>query len=142
MRLILVMMIGLGLLSAARAQNADTVSGEWLVRRDAYGNPLYHRMTLHLENGKLTGKFWGDKLEGTVNGNTLHFIARDEQNNTAEVAGTIQGNTITGKVVETNASNPADIAENEMSATRPTEKLDNRSTQLTLIFRVLSIRAG
>ena len=54
------------LVSAGFSQTADTINGEWLVTRDAYGNPLYHKMTLHLENGKVTGKFWRDKLEGTL----------------------------------------------------------------------------
>ena len=107
---------------AALAQNAENISGEWLVTRDAYGNPLYHRMTLQLENGKITGKFWGDKLEGTVNENALHFVARDEQNNTAEVIATISGNKITGKVIEIDAANPSDKAENAMTATRPPER--------------------
>ena len=107
------------LVSAGFSQTVDTINGEWLVTRDAYGNPLYHKMTLHLENGRVTGKFGRDKLEGTLNGSSLHFIARDEQNNTAEFVGEIQGNKITGKVVETDASNPDDKAENEMTAVPP-----------------------
>jgi len=79
-------------------------------------------MTLHLENRKLTGKFWGDPLEGTLNRNMIEFIARDEQGNTAEFSGTINGGTITGKVVETDAANPNDKAENEVTATRPPER--------------------
>ena len=100
----------------ALAQNQDTVTGDWLVTHDAYGNPLYHRMTLRLENGKLTGTFLRDKLEGTMNGGSLHFVARDEQGNTAEVTATLHGNTITGKVVEVDAGNPADKAVNTMTA--------------------------
>ena len=122
MRPILACVLGLWLLPVALAQNQDSVSGEWLVTRDAYGNPLYHRMTLRLENGKLTGTFLRDKLEGTMNGDSLHFVARDEQGNTAEVTATLHGNTITGKVVEVDAGNPADKAENTMTATRPPER--------------------
>lgn len=122
MRPILSLVMGLWLLPAAFTQNADTVNGEWLVTRDAYGYPLYHKMTLHLVNGKLTGTFWGDKLEGTLNGNALHFVARDAQGNTAEVTGTFAGDIITGKVVEVDASNPADKAENAMTATRPPQR--------------------
>jgi acetamidase/formamidase len=114
--------MGLWLLPAAFTQNSDTVNGEWLVTRDAYGYPLYHKMTLNLENGKLTGTFWDAKLEGTLNGNALHFVARDEQGNTAEVNGTFAGDIITGKVVEIDASNPADKAENAMTATRPPQR--------------------
>ena len=125
MRPILALVMGLWLLPVAFTQNADTVNGEWLVTRDAYGYPLYHKMTLHLENGKLTGTFWGDKLEGTLNGNALHFVARDEQGNTAEVTGTFAGDIITGNVVEIDASNPADKAENAMTAARPPQHRTN-----------------
>ena len=114
--------MGLWLLPAAFTQNADTVNGEWLITRDAYGYPLYHKMTLHLANGRLTGTFWGDKLEGTLNGNALHFVARDAQGNTAEVTGTFAGDIITGKAVEIDASNPTDKAENAMTATRPPQR--------------------
>jgi amidase len=116
------LVVCLTLLSAALAQDAETVNGEWLVMRDAYGNPLYHKMTLHLKDGQLTGMFWDDKLEGTMNGNVLHFIARDEQNNTSEVIATVNGNKIAGKVIETDAANPSDKAENAMTATRPPER--------------------
>lgn len=122
MRKLLAPFAALILASAAFGQSTDTINGEWLVTRDAYGHPLYHKMTLHLENGKLTGKFWGDPLEGTLNGNVIHFIAQDEQNNTAEFSGTINGGTIAGKVVETDAANPTDKAENEMTAMRPPER--------------------
>jgi hypothetical protein len=103
-RLILVFVMGLWVLTVALAQNQDTVNGDWLLTRDAYGNPLYHKMTLHLENGKLTGTFWDDKLEGTLDGDALDFVARDEKGNTAEVTGTLNLNTITGKVVEVDAA--------------------------------------
>jgi amidase len=113
------------LASAVMAQNPGAVqnpSGERLVTRDVYGNPLYQRMTLKLESGTLSGVFAGDKLEGTLSGNALHFVARDEQNNTSEFTGVFNGTTISGKVVETNASDPNDKAENEMSATRAPER--------------------
>ena len=80
MRPILALVVGLWMWSTVLAQNADSVNGEWLVTRDAYGNPLYHKMTLHLENGKLTGTFWGDKLEGTLNG--IRFISLHATNKT------------------------------------------------------------
>jgi len=58
------------------AQSTDPISGEWLITRDMFGNTVYHKITLKLENGKVTGAFAsGKKLEGTVQGNSLHFIA-------------------------------------------------------------------
>ena len=122
MRRKLALVVWIWLLPTALAQNAETVNGEWLVTRDIYGTLLYQRMTLQLENGKLTGKFGGDKLEGSTNGNALHFVARDEQNNTSEVTATINSNKITGKVIDTDASDPSDKAEHAMTATRPPER--------------------
>ena len=78
------------------ASPQDAVSGEWLITRDAYGIPLYQKMTLKLENGKVTGNLAGDKLEGTLDGNALHFIARDEDNNTSEFTGMLSGGAIAG----------------------------------------------
>lgn len=89
------------------ALTQDAVSGEWLIMRDAYGSPLYQKMTLKLENGKVTGNLAGDKLEGTLVGNALHFIARDEDHNTSEFTGTLSAGTITGTIVETDGSDPS-----------------------------------
>jgi amidase len=103
------------------ALTQDTASGEWLVTRDAYGSPLYQKMTLKLENGTVTGNLAGDKLEGTLVGNALHFIARDEDNNPSEFTGTLSGGTITGTIVETDGSDPREKSENELTAARPPE---------------------
>ncbi len=118
----MVLFIGLLLAPTMVPQNPEAVSGEWLITRDAYGNPLYQRMTLTLQDGKLTGLFDGDKLEGTLNGNALHFIARDENNNTSEFTGQFNGSTIIGKVVETDAGDPDDKSENKMTAVRSPER--------------------
>lgn len=104
------------------SRNTNDISGDWLITRDIYGNPAYQRMTLKLEKGKLTGVFAGDKLEGTLNGTSVHFVARDEQNDTSEFTGTFSGTNITGKVVETDASDPRDKSENQMTAVRAPER--------------------
>jgi len=61
MRAVVVLFIGLALAPGVIAQNSAAIRGEWLITRDAYGNPLYQRMTLTVQNGKLTGLFAGDK---------------------------------------------------------------------------------
>lgn len=127
MRKLMAVFVVLVLAQAATAQNsgvpqnAEKMSGEWLVTRDVYGNPAYQRMTLELANGIVTGMFAGDRLAGTLNGNGLHFVARDEQNNTSEFTGVFNGTSIIGKVVETDASDPSDKSENQMSAVRAPE---------------------
>ena len=118
MHRVIVLFIGIVLAPGVIAQNPEGVSGEWLITRDVYGNPLYQRMTLTFQNGKVTGVFAGDKLEGTLTGNVLHFVARDKDNNTSEFTGVFNGTNITGKVVGTDASNPDERAENEMTAMR------------------------
>ena len=122
MRRLIVLFIGVVLAPGVVAQNPVSISGEWLVTQNLYGNPLYQRLRLTLQNGKLTGVFDGDKLEGTVNGNAIHFVSRDEDNDTSEFTGVLNGATITGKVVGTDGSDPNEKTENEMMATRAPER--------------------
>ena len=119
---IIVLFIELALAPGMIAENSGAINGEWLITRNAYGNPLYQRMTLTVQDGKVSGLFDRDKLEGTLSGNALHFIARDEDNDTSEFTGVFNGTTITGKVVETDASDPREKSENEMTATRAPER--------------------
>jgi amidase len=97
------------------------VDGEWLTTRDVYGHPRYERLTLKAENGKVTGSFAGDKLEGTIEGQSLHFVARDQDNNTEELTGVVADGKITAKVVAVNASNPGETDETKLTAIRAPE---------------------
>jgi amidase len=91
---------------AARPASAG-VSGRWLVNTDIFGTTEYYRMELKQEGEKLTGDFGGDKLEGTLKGNSIYFLAKDEQGGTDEVKATVQGGTINGTVVFTHPDDPA-----------------------------------
>lgn len=76
------------------------LSGKWAVTTDIYGNPLTQKLTLTNDAGKLTGKFHGDDLEGTLSGNTIHFVAKDKDGNTSEYTGTLSGgDTFSGNAV-------------------------------------------
>jgi hypothetical protein len=55
---------------------------------------------------KLTGNFSGDKLEGTLTGNRLHFLAKDEQGGTEECQAALQDGTLSGTMVFTDADDP------------------------------------
>src|SRR5215475_4096975 len=93
----LAVLVCIGFAILGLAQSTDSISGEWLITRELFGNTVYHKVTLKLENGKVTGAFAsGRKLEGTLQGNVLHFIARDS-NSTIECTGTVSGGTISGK---------------------------------------------
>ncbi|PYU62815.1 MAG: acetamidase [Acidobacteria bacterium] len=90
----------------ARPANAS-VSGRWVVNTDFYGTTIYFRMELKQEGEKLSGNFDGDKLEGTLKGNSIYLLAKDEQGGTDEGKGTLEGATITGTIVFTHADDAA-----------------------------------
>jgi amidase len=112
MRKVLFLLFVPGVLLARSAQEtarpaSGGVSGRWLVNTDIFGTTEYYRMELKQEGERLSGDFGGDKLEGTLKGNTIYFLAKDEQGGTDEVKGTVQGGTITGTVVFTHPDDPA-----------------------------------
>jgi amidase len=95
------------------------LTGKWLVKADFYGTPLYFQMELKEEGGKLTGKLRGDKLEGTVTGNSIHFAAKDDQGGTEECTATVEGGVITGTVVSTDADDPSHPSTHAFTASLP-----------------------
>ncbi len=111
-KVLLLLLFVPGVLLARSAQEtsrlANTgVSGRWVVNTDFYGATIYFRMVLKQEGEKLSGDFDGDKLEGTLKGNNVYFLAKDEQGGTDEGKATFQGGIITGTVVFTHSDDPA-----------------------------------
>jgi len=102
--------------AAARASNSG-VSGRWIINADFYGTAIFYQMYLKEESGKLTGDFAGDKLEGTVTGDTIHFVAKDEQGGTEECTGTVKDGTMSGTFVFTDADDPAHPSTHAFTAT-------------------------
>lgn len=102
----------------ARASNAG-VSGRWIVNADFYGTALFYQMHLKEETGKLIGDFAGDTLEGTVTGNTIHFVAKDEQGGTEECTATVKDGTLSGTIVFTDAGDPAHPSTHAFTASIP-----------------------
>ena len=110
-KLLLLLLLVPGVLLAKSAQEAARlasggVSGRWVVSTDYYGTRTYDQMELKQDGEKLSGNFEGDKLEGTLKGNSIYFLAKDEQGDMEEVKGTVQGGTITGTVVSTHSDDP------------------------------------
>src|SRR5438094_5912832 len=114
-----------GLRGAAAQQTAPSASGgltgRWTVKADFYGTPLYSQLELKDEGGKLAGKFWGDKLEGTVTGNAVHFVAKDEHG-TEECTATIQNGVISGTIVHKDADDPEHPDTHSFTATMAPER--------------------
>ena len=92
---------------AQEAARAPGVSGNWLVTADFHGTPLFFRMELKEEAGKLTGKFGGDKLEGTLNANAIRFVAKDEQGGTEQCTATLKDGAMSGTLIFTDPDDPA-----------------------------------
>ena len=101
---------------AARTSNAS-VSGRWIVNADVFGTPLFYQMHLKEEAGKLMGDFAGDKLEGTITGNSIHFVAKDEQGGTEECTATVKDGTVSGTIVFTDAGDAAHPNAHKFTAT-------------------------
>ena len=93
--------------AAQKTPASGVVSGSWLVTADFTGVPFYYRLELKQDGDKLTGDFSGDKLEGTLNGSDIHFLAKDEQGGTDELRGTVQGATMSGTLVFADPGDPS-----------------------------------
>jgi amidase len=61
-------------------------------------------MELNQQGDKITGDFGGDKLEGTLTGNAIHFLAKDERGGTEELTATVQSGAISGSIVFVDAT--------------------------------------
>jgi amidase len=109
-------LVGLGLLAnialwtthgAGRDEASAPLAGRWIVTADFTGTTIYFQLELTQDGTKLGGKFEGDKLEGALTGSSIQFRAADQQGDTSEVRGTIDGGKISGTVVFVDVNDPA-----------------------------------
>jgi len=85
--------------TASAAQSNISPAGEWLVTLDLFGTPFQQVLTMKADGGKLTGSLRGRghfDIEGTVTGNTVRFVARENKDTTGEYQGTISADGISG----------------------------------------------
>jgi amidase len=138
----------------AVAQSADNITGHWQVTGDIQGTTFYQSLDLARQGNKLTGKLGGDKLEGVVDGIRVHFLTRDEDNNTQEVSATLADGKLTGTILERDAQNPTHPSHMSFSAAlalKPTKTQPQRyDFRPTVFYRdyspfhkpVLSVNPG
>ena len=91
--------------ATAQSNQAGSVTGRWIVSADAYGTPVYYRLNLQQQGDTLAGEFSGTKLEGSLSGTSLHFLAKDKDG-TAEGKATVKDNTMAGTLVFTDPDDP------------------------------------
>ena len=87
------------LLPAVLLAQTPSLTGKWFTTSDFFGTPISYPMELKQQGDKFTGEFGGDKLEGTITGNAIHFLAKDDRGGTEELTGTFQGGAIAGTIV-------------------------------------------
>jgi amidase len=104
----------------AKVDTAATgaLSGRWVVNADFFGSPIYFGLLLEQQGEKLTGNFDGDKLEGSVSGGRIHFLAKDEHGGTEEGNATLSDGTMAGSVIFMDSSDPTHLEKHSFTATR------------------------
>ena len=95
----------------------SAIAGRWMVSADFYGSPLYFMMELEQNGEKLGGNLDGDKLEGTITGNAIQFLAKDDQGGTEDLKGTLRNGTITGTVLFVNSDDKSHPTSHQFTAT-------------------------
>jgi amidase len=105
------------LIPALAPAQIPAVAGRWTTTADFYGTPLNFQMELNQQGDKLTGNFGGDKLEGALTGNSIHFLAKDEQGGTEELTATIQAGVISGTIVFVDSGDPGHPSTHQFNAT-------------------------
>ncbi len=93
------------------------VNGRWFATADFYGTPINFSMEINQQADKLTGNFDGDKLEGTLTGNSIHFLAKDERGGTEELTGTIEAGAISGTITFVDADDKEHPSSHRFTAT-------------------------
>ena len=91
----------------AAPASVGPLNGRWTVTSDFHGTPIYFKLELEQRGDKLTGNFDGDKLEGTVHGSAVQFLAKDDHGGSEDVKGTLKGSALSGTVVFVNGEDPA-----------------------------------
>ena len=105
------------LVPALLAAQGPAVNGRWFATADFYGTPLNFQMELSRQGDKLTGNFDGNKLEGTLKGNDIHFMAKDEGGGTQELTASIQSGVITGTIVFVDSDDKSHPTSHQFTAT-------------------------
>ena len=118
----------LALPAFAQAQAPPTLTGKWTITLNFAGTTFYNNADFEQHGNQLGGRFTGDKLEGTINGATVHFISKSDDGTTDEVHATLTGNMLSGTLEETSPDAPKHPAHWTFTAS-PTPPLEHKTPQ-------------
>jgi amidase len=129
--------------SLAFAQSsASPFTGHWTASADYFGANIYYSFDLEQQGNKLTGKYRGDTLEGTVDGKTFHFLAKDTEGGTEEVKGTIENGFLHAQTTDADGTEPSKPVTYNFTATqrppRPTTPPQRHEFTPTIFYRQFS----
>ena len=99
------------------APAAAPLGGRWTVASDFHGTTLYFKLELEQQGEKLTGNFDGDKLEGSVHGSDIRFLAKDDHGGSEEAKASVKDGTIAGTIVFVSGDDPAHPETHPFTAT-------------------------
>ena len=117
-------------LAHVRGQQPAPLTGHWVATTDLFGTTIYAPFDLTDKDGRLTGSLFGDKLEGTVTGNKVHFLAKDDSGGSEEVDAVLTDATMKGTVTLINSSDPTHTpSKRAFSATLPPTRDPNRKPE-------------
>jgi len=105
MRTAVILLLLSGAAPTAQAQDTPNVDGAWLLTVDVYGTPAHDRLVLHSAGATLTGTDGQSTLEGTHEGNRVHFTSKNDRSSD-EYTGTVSGDTMGGTVIHSDKDDP------------------------------------
>jgi acetamidase/formamidase len=91
---------------SARADTPGALTGRWIVTADFFGTPLYFQLELTQQGDTVSGNLGGDKLEGTVRGATIEFLAKDTEGGTEQAKATLADGALTGSIIFVDGGDP------------------------------------
>jgi amidase len=68
----------------------------WVVKTDLWGNALYQPLHLRRDGSRLGGEFDGNPIEGSLDGDTVRFVATDGRGLSYEYVGRRDGDALRG----------------------------------------------
>jgi amidase len=86
------------------------------VTADLHGTPIFGHLEIEQQGRKITGQFFGDELEGTVDGSAVHFVSKDNSGGTKKVDGTVKNGVLSAAVIDIDEADEAHPDHYSMSA--------------------------
>ncbi|HTM51092.1 MAG TPA: acetamidase/formamidase family protein [Bryobacteraceae bacterium] len=85
------------LLCGAASLSAQNIEGEWIAQLKFFDNIDYRRMTLHQQDGRITGRSGEAELTGSVSGGRIEIAAKMARGPEGTFSGEFKDGAISGK---------------------------------------------